>query len=240
MWKQRIANGRKHRLLYPEDSIDEQYCKRLDLTPSTARELVLLAELVGWAAFVPVLLDMASRPDYCVSMYCSWDWRLGHVWGGFKALNVLSSEYKLLSNAVSMKQQACSSMRATFTALDFPPAEKARGPGSQPLVKVLPAMAVAVSQTALKEGKNVFVVDEEHAYNASVQATYQRFVLYIAYIISDLAVLVSEEGKSGGCMLFPLNSNVVCSIKCLLIVTHFYIAMQALGARSWRSCVFCT
>lgn len=95
-------------MLYSEYSYDEHYSmnrKKLDLTPTTARELVLLAELVGWAAFVPVLLDMASRPSYCAATFCTWNWRLGRVWGGFKALNILSSENKRASNAVSMQRK---------------------------------------------------------------------------------------------------------------------------------------
>ena len=54
----------------PEDSLEEHfgssYDTNLDLTPSTAREIVLLAELVGWTALVPVLLDIANRPNRCV------------------------------------------------------------------------------------------------------------------------------------------------------------------------------
>ena len=94
--------------------------KNLSLTPTTARELALLAELVGWAAFVPILLDIASRPNYCAATFCSWNWRLGRVWGGFKALNILSSEHKRPNNAVQHVTANCDSTQAMLTALDFP------------------------------------------------------------------------------------------------------------------------
>lgn len=70
-------------------------------------------------------------------------------------------------------------------------------------MKVLPAVAVAVSHKALEEGKKLFDAGGEYAYETRVQATYQRFVMYIAYTISDLVLLVSEEAKSGGCMHPP-------------------------------------
>lgn len=80
-------------------------------------------------------------------------------------------------------------------------------------MKVLPAVAVAVSQTALKEGKELFDAGGENAYETRVQATYQRFVMYIAYTISDLALLVSEEGKSGGCMHPPTCILLLCCVQ---------------------------
>ena len=104
MFKQKFANLPKHGVRYPEDNVDalfNEHHKELDLTPSVARELALLAELVGWTAFVPILLDIASRPDVCTITYCTWTWKCSfhfrHVWGGVKALKVLSSESKSLS-----------------------------------------------------------------------------------------------------------------------------------------------
>ena len=124
-------------------------------------------------------------------------------------------------------------MHAILTALVLYHAERARGPGGQPLAKVLPAMALTVMQIVLEVGKKIFDAGE-YGYETRVQAGYQQFVMYIAYTISDIAVLVSEEGKSGGCVHMPLRaiSRVGCSIKCLLTVLHFHIVMLALNAQS--------
>lgn len=104
-----FAHNPRHGLHYPENDLDahlDTWHRKLDLTPSTARELVLLADLVGWAVFAPILLDMASRPGECSFKDCSWSWRqsgdLDRVWGGFEALKVLSSEYERLSHALTL------------------------------------------------------------------------------------------------------------------------------------------
>lgn len=62
---------------------------------------MLLAELVGWAPYLPIMLDMASRPaDSSYIRYTHtdrWGYGLTGIWGGFKALEVLSSEYRGVS-----------------------------------------------------------------------------------------------------------------------------------------------
>lgn len=107
--RQRLVNKPNHGVRYPEDDVDAHehtYYRQLKLTPTTARELGLLADLIGWTAFTPVLLDMASRPGDCIFMHCTWgwnqSWELRRVWGGFTALKVLSSKYERLSNALIM------------------------------------------------------------------------------------------------------------------------------------------
>ena len=68
-------------------------------------------------------------------------------------------------------------------------------------------MAVAVSQIVLKEGKKIFDADESYAYETRLQAHTQRLIMCITCVISDLAVLASEEGRSGGCLPLPLHAN---------------------------------
>ena len=63
-------------------------------------------------------------------------------------------------------------------------------------------MAVAVSQIVLKEGKTIFDADESYAYETRLQANTQHLIMCIACVISDLAVLASEEGRSGGVFAF--------------------------------------
>lgn len=67
-------------------------------------------------------------------------------------------------------------------------------------MKILPAMAVAVAEGALKEGIKLFDTGEVYVYGTGVHAGHQRFITDVAYITSDLAVLVSEEGRLGGCV----------------------------------------
>lgn len=60
-------------------------------------------------------------------------------------------------------------------------------------------MAVAVAHGPLKEGNKLFNTRED-VYDTDGHAGYRRFIIDIAYITSDLAVLVTEEGKLGGYM----------------------------------------
>ena len=82
-------------------------------------------------------------------------------------------------------------------------------------------MAVAVTQKALEEGTKLFDDGDKYVYDTELQATYRRFVMDIAYIISDLMMLVTEEGKSGECMHCLLHAKrfccIECSIECLLL-----------------------
>lgn len=95
-----LANNPKHGVSYPEDAYIQKWHRKLDLTPSTARELILLADLVGWVVFAPIVLDMASRPGDCSFIDFNWSWRhsedLDRVWGGCEALKILSSECERL------------------------------------------------------------------------------------------------------------------------------------------------
>ena len=75
-------------------------------------------------------------------------------------------------------------------------AEQARGPGSQPLIAVLPQMAVAVAQMGLQNTEHLFDKGDT-ASRYTMQAGYQRFVLDIAYIISDLTTNATEDSKAG-------------------------------------------
>ena len=107
--EQMIVHKPNHGVRYPEDDVDaheHRYYRQLNLTPCTARELGLLADLIGWTDFAPVLLDMARRPGECIFMQCAWgwsqSWQLRRVWGGFTALRILSSIYERLSIALSM------------------------------------------------------------------------------------------------------------------------------------------
>lgn len=112
-------------------------------------------------------------------------------------------------------------------------AEKARGPSSQPLVQILPAMTVAVAQRAFAKGSKLLDVRDERVYDAKVRAVHQHFVKDIAYIISDLAVLVSEQGKSGGRMHCTSHArHLVCSTQSLPAVPCVYTAMLADNAQS--------
>ena len=83
---------------YPEPS---NHSPRLSLTPTVAKELALLAELTGWEALVPALLDMASRPRYDIDGDCIYSFlgssELWEMVGGFQALNILQSEFTLFS-----------------------------------------------------------------------------------------------------------------------------------------------
>ena len=85
-------------------------------------------------------------------------------------------------------------------------AEKARGPGSQPLTEILPKLAAAVAQAGLCRSEALFATGASGAYESRVQAGYRRFVLNIALIISDLAKHVAEDGKSGECIHFNVHA----------------------------------
>lgn len=214
--RQQLFNKPRHGVIYPEDAYVHTWHRKLDLTPSTARELVLLADLVGWVVFVPILLDMASRPDDCSFMNCDYSLRqsrdLDRVWGGFEALKILTSECEMLHHALTMF--------VPFYSCTIGLAEKAHGPSSQPLVQILPAMAVAVAQGAFTKGSKLFEARKEHVYDTNLHVVRQHFIKDIAYIISDLAVLVTEEGKSGGRVDCTSHAKhlycIVCSTQSLL------------------------
>ncbi|KAL3149683.1 hypothetical protein ABBQ38_013515 [Trebouxia sp. C0009 RCD-2024] len=167
MLRRLIVHPAPHGLAYPGPEVRLQHYQELDLTPSTAKELSLLAELVGWSPFLPIMLDMASRPNDRSHIHYShtdgWGHHLRCTWGGFKALEILSK---------------C-----------------ARGPSSQQLVEVLPKMAVAVAQTGLQNTEGLFGKGNK-AVDSEVQAGYRRFVLDIAYIVSDLTTIAAEDSKS--------------------------------------------
>ena len=95
MLRLRYLNEFTHGVLYPGSYPNPEDPQQLELTPCMARELVLLAELIGWAPYLPIMLDMASRPNDGQNAYYSssrgWSWQLGRIWGGFKALKILSS-----------------------------------------------------------------------------------------------------------------------------------------------------
>ena len=78
------------------DSGPQCQSPRLNFTPEVAKELVLLAELAGWEAFVPAMLDMATRPDECLGsfgMLSSRHTDLKQMLAGFVALNTLQSKH---------------------------------------------------------------------------------------------------------------------------------------------------
>ena len=100
--EQMVHNLKTHALQYPGPEL-EMNARELDLSPCTARELVLLADLAGWEAFVPAMLDMATRPDDADDMNINFSWRWSDVmgyrtqrmWGAFRALQILQSECHL-------------------------------------------------------------------------------------------------------------------------------------------------
>ncbi|KAL3149674.1 hypothetical protein ABBQ38_013506 [Trebouxia sp. C0009 RCD-2024] len=166
IFKRSILNEPTHGLCYPGPEDRPQHYQKLDLTPSTAKELSLLAELVGWSPFLPIMLDMASRPDdpsHCINTV-RWTHDLQRTRGGFKALQVL--------------------------------AKQARGPGGPALAELLPKMAVAVAQTGLQRKEHLFKRRAHHFECSRLPADYQRFVLDIAYIVSALTTTASEDSKS--------------------------------------------
>ncbi|KAL3146515.1 hypothetical protein ABBQ32_000765 [Trebouxia sp. C0010 RCD-2024] len=163
-----VLNKPTHGLCYPRPKGAPHYYQKLALTPSTAKELSLLAELVGWSPYLPIMLDMASKPDDLIIEHCTLGSAVGNydlrrTYGGFKALRFLS--------------------------------RKAHGLGGQPLADVLPQMAASVAQTCLHRNKHLFATGAS-ACKSSVQAGYQRFVAGIAFIIADLTKHVAEAGKS--------------------------------------------
>ena len=98
-----MYNRPTHGLSYPTEE-EQSYLRKLHRTPTSARELVLLAQLVGWTPYVPVVLDMATRPDGDASTSYRWSydssWDLKRIWGGFLALKVLSGGYDMSCNAI--------------------------------------------------------------------------------------------------------------------------------------------
>lgn len=174
--------------------------------------------------FAPIVLDMASRPRDCSFIDFNWSWRhsgdLDHVWGGFEALKILSGECERLKKALTVS--------ILFHSCTIGFAEKARGPSSQPLVQILPEMAGAVAHRAFTKGSKLLDARQEHIYDGKVHTVHQHFVKDIAYIISDLAVRVSEEGKAGGRMHCTSHAkHLVCSTQSLLAVVCVYTAMLA-------------
>ena len=103
MFRRSIFHPPTPGLVYPRPEHRSQHFQKLQLTPSTARELVLLAELVGWAPYLPIMLDMATRPDDRSHINYThtdgWSYALKDTWGGFKALQVLSGELRSFCNA---------------------------------------------------------------------------------------------------------------------------------------------
>ncbi|KAL3149695.1 hypothetical protein ABBQ38_013525 [Trebouxia sp. C0009 RCD-2024] len=162
-----VLNKPTHGLCYPGPEDRSHYYQKLALTPSTAKELSLLAELVGWSPFLPIMLDMASRPDDLMIVHCTLSSGVGNpdmrsTFGGFKALRFLS--------------------------------RKSRGLGGQPLADVLPQMAASVAQICLHRNSRLFATGASAS--SGVQDGYRRFVAGVAFIISDLTKHVAEAGKS--------------------------------------------
>ena len=102
-FRQEYLNTPAHGVTYPIPQYKSDYRQKLDLTPATAKELVLLADLVGWTPYVPVMVDMANRPnggDWTGGFNSCYDLR--SMWGGLKALKVLSSECECFCSAVNI------------------------------------------------------------------------------------------------------------------------------------------
>lgn len=72
-----------HKLYYPGPQPHPDEHQRLELSPSMTKQLVLLAELVGWSPYWYIMLDMASRRDDGQGAYYSssrgWSWQLGRT-----------------------------------------------------------------------------------------------------------------------------------------------------------------
>ena len=203
--KRSFLNKPTHGLRYPGAGYRSQDFQKLQLTPSTARELVLLAELVGWPPYLPIVLDMATRPEDLSLIHCNTTLGFGargydlrRIHGGFRALKVLSSEYEV------SQCRKCVSYEQGRSRICL--AEKARGPGTQPLTEILPKLAAAVAQTGLRRSEALFATGAS-AFESRVQAGYRRFILNIALIISDLAKHVAEDGKLGGCRHFTVHAQ---------------------------------
>ena len=94
-------------------------------------------------------------------------------------------------------------------------------------------MAVAVAQKALKEGKKLFDAAKDNVYDKKVQEGHRRFVLDVAYLISDLMVLVTEEGKSGGFMHSILHAKfwMLCAASTACYLCTLLFMLNETGAR---------
>ena len=97
-------------------------------------------------------------------------------------------------------------------------------------------MAVAVAEGALKEGNKLFNTGEAYVYGTGGHAGYQRFITDIAYITSELAVRVTEEGNLGGCMHCTCRISVVSfAISKAGWLLYVSIIMRVDTAESWRT-----